>query len=84
MGNVLGVFGHEDLAWLAQIEILRVVSEVFPVDSAPYQATVGIYIDLGYSHRGGLADLVFIDALCALELAAGLVDSANLFLGDRA
>ena len=42
IGDELGVFIHEDLPDRAQVEVSRVIAEVFAMDAGPDEAAVGI------------------------------------------
>ena len=42
IGDELGVFIHEDLPDRAQVEVFRVIAEVFAMDAGPDEAAVGI------------------------------------------
>ncbi len=84
MDDILGVFGHEDLARRPQIEVFGMGLELLAVDPAPDEAAVGIDIDLADAELGGLEELVFVDALGALEGAAGGVDAGHFVLRDGA
>ncbi len=83
-GNELGVFGHEDLAHRAQIEAFGVIPEILAVHARPYQAAIGIDVDLGHAQFGGALELGIIHTLGALQLAAGGIDAGDLILRHRA
>jgi hypothetical protein len=80
----LGIFSHEDFSRWAQVKIFWVLEEIFAVDARPYQAPIGIDIDLGYTQLGCMLELVCVHTLCTFELAAGFVDALYLILRDRA
>ena len=80
----LGVFTHEDLAGIAQVELLREITEELAVDTRPHQPPVGVDVDLGDAQLRRAPELIIVHALRAGQPAAGRVDARNFFLRHRA
>ena len=82
IGDELGVFVHEDLPDRAQVEVFRVIAEVFAMDAGPDEAAVGIDIDFGDAELRGGEELGRVDAFRAEEFTAGGVDPFDFVLRD--
>jgi hypothetical protein len=84
MGDELGILAHEHFSNQAQVKIIRMLQEVFPVNARPHQAPVSVDVDLRNSQFGCPFELVSVHTLGAFQVAAGFVDAFHFFLGHRA
>jgi len=77
----LGVFGHEDLAGGAQVEVLGLVEEELAVDAGPHQAAVGVDVDFADTEFSCGQVLMLINTLRALfQLSASGIDPFDFVL----
>ena len=83
-GDEFGVFGDEDLAGWAEIELGGLVAEELAVNAGPNEAAVGVDVDLGDAEFGGGQVFVDVNSHGAGDGAAGGIDAGDFVLRDGA
>src|SRR5579875_2727590 len=76
-----GIFGHEDFAGAAKIELRRMVAEILAVHARPNQTPIGIYVDFTDTEFSSGQILIWVYAFAPFNAAAGGVNAVYLLLG---